>query len=71
MPRKHPERERGESSLSLQMLEDDLEMMEDYLEIMEDNLEIMEDDLETQKVSVGPALYRSNTCFGDTWYIFY
>jgi hypothetical protein len=35
----------GESSFSLQIIEDDMEMMKDNLKIMEDNMEIMEDDL--------------------------
>jgi hypothetical protein len=35
----------GESSFSLQIIEDYMEMMEDNMEIMQDDLEIMEDDL--------------------------
>jgi hypothetical protein len=46
--------------------------MEDDLQIMEDDLESMEDDqkfLECQiKNLLGPALYRSCTCFGFSQY---
>jgi hypothetical protein len=69
MPRKHPGRERGEFSLSLQIMEEDMEMMEDDLYIMEDdlkliedNLEIMEDDLEI-KNKKGP--FQGRTTLGN------